>query len=345
MKLYVLNEDKKELHDELAKHPLQSWQWGRFREENGQRVLRLGYGQEDRFSEVHQISLHKIPLTPWYLGYCPRGPLPSAGFLAELKILAKKLKLLAIKFEPNVWEILKNSEEENKDINNKLIKKTEELCLKPGKNQFTPYSFILPLEKTEEELLASFASKTRYNIRLAQKKEVYVKDATDEKGLAVFLKLMEETSSRQGFYAHKAQYFRLMYKHLLSSGTIKILHACHGEDVLSAWILFKWKNFLYYPYGASSTVKRELMANNLIMWEAIRYGKKENLAFFDMWGCMGPNPATSDPWFGFHRFKKGYNPDQVQFVGSWDLVIRPILWKIFSVLDKLRWAILRARRS
>jgi lipid II:glycine glycyltransferase (peptidoglycan interpeptide bridge formation enzyme) len=78
-------------------------------------------------------------------------------------------------------------------------------------------------------------------------------------------------------------------------------------------MLLNFKDTLYYPYGGSSKIHPEVMANNLICWEAIKLGKKLGLKKFDMWGALGPNPSPSDPWYGFHRFKAGYGGKHIEF--------------------------------
>jgi len=115
--------------------------------------------------------------------------------------------------------------------------------------------------------------------------------------------------------------------------------------VLTAWILLKLNKTLYYPYGASSREHRELMANNLMMWEVIKFGKKEGCDLFDMWGSLGPDPDKNDPWYGFHRFKEGYGAELVEFVGSWDLVINPALYWIYRSGNKMRWMVLRLKKK
>ena len=86
------------------------------------------------------------------------------------------------------------------------------------------------------------------------------------------------------------------------------------------------------------------MASNLLCWEAIKFGKKLGLTKFDMWGALGPNPDKNDPWYGFHRFKEGYGGKLTEFVGSYDLVINPVLYQTYKVADKLRWAALKFKK-
>jgi lipid II:glycine glycyltransferase (peptidoglycan interpeptide bridge formation enzyme) len=64
---------------------------------------------------------------------------------------------------------------------------------------------------------------------------------------------------------------------------------------------------------------------------------------FDLWGALGPNPDPHDPWYGFHRFKEGYHPDLVEYVGSYDLVINPFLYQLYCLGDTIRWGLLKLK--
>ena len=85
------------------------------------------------------------------------------------------------------------------------------------------------------------------------------------------------------------------------------------------------------------------MASNLLMWEMIQFGKNSGCTLFDLWGSLGPEPDKSNPWYGFHRFKKGYGGDLVEFVGTYDLVLDDPLYSLFTIADKVRWKLLRLR--
>ena len=86
------------------------------------------------------------------------------------------------------------------------------------------------------------------------------------------------------------------------------------------------------------------MPSNLLMWEAIKFGKKLGLKNFDMWGALGNTPDKNDPWYGFHRFKEGYGPKLIEFIGSFDLVINPFLYEIYKIIDKIRWTLLKIKK-
>ncbi len=321
-----IKEASRKQFDRLATHPLQSWAWGALRESERVGVVRFGEYKEGKLKSGYQITFHKIPKSPWKIGYCPKSPLPSKKVLESLKAEARKRKVLMIKFEPNVRE------------KPGLV---ENLGLVRGRSLFTKNTFWLDLTKSEEELLAGMKSKTRYNVRLAEKKGVKVVEDSSEKGFNEYWKLMEETTNRQAFFAHDKAYHLKMWNEMKKTGQAHLFKAVHEGDTLSCWIVFVLNGVLYYPYGASSRNKRELMANNLLAWEVIKFGKRRKLKVFDMWGSLGSDPDRKDPWYGFHKFKEGYGGELVEFVGSWDLVVNPILYWFYRVGEEVRWVVLR----
>lgn len=316
--------DKTEFN-KVASHPLQTWEWGEFRKAWGNEVLRTNFGQ---------LTLHKIPYTSYKVGAFIKGPGPTAEMITEMKKIGRENNLIFIKLEPNFV----GTRQQAIGIS-ELLKKNGAT---PGKTLFTPTTFWIDLTKSEEELLKGFDSKTRYNIRYAERKRVTIVEDNSDKAFKKYLELTEETARRQNFFAHNKRYHELMWKFLhkdfVASGResmARLLTAKYKGEVITTWILFVWKNFLYYPYGASTDKYKNVMANNLMMWEAIKLGKKLGLATFDLWG--------REEGKGFTKFKEGYNPKVVEFLGTWDLVINPVVYKIYRAAEKIRWFLLRLK--
>lgn len=326
-------------YNQLASHPLQSWEWGEFRKKTALRVFRFGEYKDNKLTSVFQITLHPIPKTPYCVGYIPKSNLPSKQLLTYLKDFAQQHKIIFIKFEPNVEQKTNNKKQITKKIQiGKFI-----LLMSP-RPLFTKYTFQIDLTKSEEELLAQMKSKTRYNIRLAQKKGVKVFEDNSDKSFSTYLKLQKETWKRQKFYAHNEKYHRLLWESLYPKGTAHILNATYHNEVLVSWMVFLFNDVLYYPYGGSSEKYRNFMPSNLMLWEAMKWGKAREAKTFDLWGSLGPNPDQSDPWYGFHRFKEGYGGRLVEFIGSYDFVVNPFLYSIYNIVDNIRWKILNSYR-
>ncbi|EKD86323.1 MAG: femAB family protein [uncultured bacterium] len=324
-------------------HPLQAFEWGEFRKKTDVELIRRGIVENGNILSPYQITVHKTPNFPYLIGYFPRGGLPSQELLDELKTLGKQKGLSFIQLEPNV------------EIGNWIRQiGGENSGLRPAFHPLiTKYTFILDLLKPEEELLKNMHQKTRYNVRLAEKKGVKVEIDNSGKSFKDYLKLTNDTTKRQKFYAHDEKYHRLMWETLGNHDNqdfnpnklqAHLLKATYNNKTLVTWILFTFKDTIYYPYGASSDEHREVMASQLTMWEAIKFGKNLGLKKFDMWGAAEPNPKPSNPWYGFHRFKEGYGATLTEFIGSYDLVINPLNYRLLTVADKLRWTYLKTKK-
>lgn len=334
-----ISEKQKSDYNTLVFHPLQAYEWGEFRKKTGVTVVRKAKVKNGKLIDGFTLTIHPIPHTKYTIGYLPKGSLPTKELLETLKELGNHYNCVFIQFEPNVI---------NTETNQRVLKK---LGLTPSHHPlFTKFTFTLDLSLSEEALLAQMHQKTRYNIRVAQKKGVVVTEDNSDSAFAQYLTLTDETTTRQKFYAHTHSYHKKQWEtlpHTPSKNSLSahLLTAKFENETLVAWIVFIFNNTLYYPYGASSSAHKDKMASNLMMWEAIRFGKKMGCTAFDMWGALGKNPDTTDPWYGFHRFKENYGSVHTEFVGSFDYVLNPFAYKMYQILDTIRWIILRAKKG
>lgn len=328
MDLRVLDKKYKSQHNKLATHIIQSWEWGEFREEMGIKVLRYGIFENNTLKKSFQLTLHPIPLTSFSVGYLPKGPFPDKQLYDALKQIATLYKCAFIKIEPHFID----DKNLSKNIYSKFTKSPKAL--------FTNYNFELDITPSEEDLLKNMHPKTRYNIRVAQKKGVEIKECGSAECFQNYLDLYFETTKRQNYHGHNLTYHQKAWQIMKENKFAHLLIAFYPETTnhlipLSAWMLYKFKDTLFYPYGGSSTKYREVMANNLIAWEAIKLGKKLGLKKFDMWGSLGPNPNPKDPWYGFTRFKQGYGGKLVKYLDTYDLVQNYPIYILFTIIDKI----------
>ncbi|HSW88148.1 MAG TPA: peptidoglycan bridge formation glycyltransferase FemA/FemB family protein [Candidatus Saccharimonadales bacterium] len=348
MTIQHITEAQKEQFNTVATHPLQAYEWGEFRKKTGLKVIRRAFVENKSFLHSFQLTIHKVPKLHYNIGYLPKGFLPTEELLGELYKIGKENKCIFIQLEPNA------TVEDSKQSIDYLLQTINYKLLTSHRPLFTKYTFQLDLTKSEEELLKNMHPKTRYNIKVAQKHNVQITEDNSDDAFNTYWHLTEETTKRQKFFAHTKNYHQLMWETLKKQSvnreqrtendlTAHLLLAKYEGQTLAAWVLFTFHDTLYYPYGASSTEYKNVMASNLMMWEAIKFGKKMGLKTFDMWGSMGENPDTTDPWYGFHRLKQGYGPKLVEFVGSYDLVINPYLYQLYRTADKLRWMMLQKK--
>lgn len=322
--IHEVKENEREAFNHAVQHPVQSWEWGEFRQESGNKVIRLGAFEGTKLIEGYQIIIHKIPKTNYSLGMFTQGPAPSQKMLDALKDLAKKENLLFIRMEPRVAASQMESE---KWLNDK--------SLRPGHKFFNKSTYVLDLTKSEEELLKAMHPKTRYNIRVAEKHGVEVKEDNSPQAFEKYLNLMDETTKRQGYFAHTENYHKRMWKIFSQANIAHLFTASYQGKILSTFILFSFGDSLYYPYGASSQENREVMASTKLMWEAIKFGKSQGLKKFDLWG--------GDEGMGYTRFKAGFGPELVNFIGTWDLVTNSKFYPLYRAAEELRMKLLKTK--
>lgn len=323
MDLRKITPSQKKAYNSKVNHIIQSWEWGEFRQSLGLPLLRFGLFKANKLDKAFQLTLHLIPFSKQFVGYLPKGPLPDKTLLEALNQISQQENTAFIKLEPNV-------------LSDTPLYTIPPSFLPSPKPMFTKYNFLLDLTPSEQQLLANMSSKTRYNIRLAEKKGVTTEIRTDDKAFEIFLKMHFETTQRQGFNSHNLEYHRKYWQILKKADMARIAIAFYHKKPLSAWMLFNFKDTLYYPYGASSTEHKDVMANNLVAWAAIKEGKRLGLKIFDMWGAAhSPNPDPSDPYYGFHKFKSGYGAKLVEYLGTFDLVFNDPLYWAFTSIDKM----------
>lgn len=336
----ILYDEEKKDYNRLVRHPIQTWEWGDFQIAEGHKIYRMGVFEDNKMVSAYTISFHTIPKTKYSIGTILRGPKIDTEMLKNVKKIALDEKAIFVKFEPDTYQRIFNVNNQPENINDRPS--FPDLYVSP-KVAFYPYSYVIDLTKTEEELLASMHSKTRYNIKIANRHDVKIEEVNTDEGFETYLRLLFDTTRRQGFYLHSQNYHRNLWKILKSTGIPHIMLASYQGQVLSAFMLFSLGKKLFYPYGASLDTHREVMAPTLLMWECIKFGKSLGLKSFDMWGSLGPDARESDQGYGFHRFKQSYGGQLVQFIGTYDLVIFPKLYAIYNQVDKYRWKLLRLK--
>jgi len=332
----------------VATHPMQSWEWGKVRKKEGKQIVRfVEYEKKDVASAVYLMTIHPLPFTPYCIGYIPKSAIPSIEFLNNLKAYAQEHSIIFVKLEPNTTQVL-----EHKFSNFEFVLSPHPL--------FTPWNQVLGLSPSEDDLLKNMHSKTRYNIHLAEKKGVEIHKMTSEAGYQIFERLYFETCARQKYRGHTRAYHRNIWQHLTAPtlGEIReitdettssidnspniirlsshILVAFYKDIPLAAYQVWHFKDSLFYVYGGSSDEYKNVMAANLLMWETIKLGKKLGCQTLDMWGSLPPTYDMKDPWAGFTKFKQGYGTKFLQYAGSYDLIVNPLLYKVYSFAQSLR---------
>ncbi|MCJ7518656.1 MAG: peptidoglycan bridge formation glycyltransferase FemA/FemB family protein [Anaerolineaceae bacterium] len=203
-------------------------------------------------------------------------------------------------------------------------------------------TFWINLILSEDELLARMKQKTRYNIRLAEKKGVLVKKGTIN-DLNLLYEMYAETSLRDGFIIRPREYYVHLWRSFINAGmAIPLLAEVEGEPV-AALFLFHFNQKSYYLHGMSCDVHREKMPNYLLQWEAIKLSKSLGCRVYDLWGAPEVFNSSDKMW-GVYKFKEGLGGEIIQTLGAYDYptsklaytIIQKALPKFQSIARKIR---------
>ena len=180
----------------------------------------------------------------------------------------------------------------------------------------------------EEEILASFQQKTRYNIRVAIKKGVEVK-LCGEEALHDFHQIMVTTGTRDNFVVRTEEYFRKMMRELGEHARLYMAYL--DGKAIAGTLAIGYGDKVWYLYGASSNEYRNVMPNYLLQWEMIKWAIERGARVYDFRGVSG-NLSEDNPLYGLYRFKRGFNGEFTEFVGEMDLVYNKLMlaWSKFG---------------
>lgn len=335
-------------------HTLQSWVWGAFKSRWGwspQRLLLHAGREKEQPIAAAAVLKRRAASLPFSILYVPRGPVFDYCDAELRQIVFEKLEQLArqeraimIKIDPEVVRAWNDDPEQPHPVGPQVIKDLEARGWRFSNEQVQfRNTVLLDLTPSEEELLANMKQKTRYNIRLAGRKEVRVRQG-DNYDFPLIANMYQETAARDGFAIRPLAYYLDAWQTLYDAGLAMPFIAEYQGTPLAAVIIVKSGERAIYMYGASTDLERQRMPTYLLQWEAICWAKAEGCTVYDFWGAPDDFTETDRMW-GVWRFKAGFNGQIVKHIGAWDFPARPVLYWLYTVLLPRYISFLRRKKS
>jgi len=324
-------------------HLLQAWGWGDFKSRFGWLAHRLALGDQ-KSGEVRgaaQVLVRRLPLGS--MAYVPKGPVADprdrdtwTGLFRTLLDWCRQRHLTFLKVEPD-WE----GEHPQAQLFEQEGYRVSARGIQPAT------TIVVGLEEDEDDILKQMKSKTRYNIRLAERKGVTVREG-EEGDLPLFYHLMKETRDRDEFGIHGKEYYLQAWRTFVPLDRARLFLAYYRDELLAGLMAFAFGSRAYYLYGASSDRHRNLMPNHLLQWRAMLWAKGRGCTSYDLWGI--PDEAGREEedmeevlgrggLWGVYRFKQGFGGRVVRHSPSYDFVYSPLLyWMGTRVYPRIRGA-------
>jgi lipid II:glycine glycyltransferase (peptidoglycan interpeptide bridge formation enzyme) len=324
----------------VAAHPrgslLQTTNWARLKNRFGWSSQRVWMRRNGRLIAGAQVLFRSVALGIVKLGYIPHGPLVDWNDAEQVDVLFNHIDQAAysrgagmLKIEPRIWR------EEIPAGEWEALYKRHGCVPSPDTIQ-PPRTIVIDLRPTEESILAAMKQKTRYNIRLAEKKGVTVREGTAA-DLPVFNRLMQVTGERDSFGIHQPQYYRAAHELFAPRDAALWLAEYEGRP-LAGVMVFAWGDSAAYLYGASSDEERQRMPAYAAQWAAMRWAKARGCASYDLWGVPDAEEEEleasftdrEDGLWPVYRFKRGFGGEVKRTVGAADRVYNQLLHRLYA---------------
>jgi len=352
-------------------HFLQTYEWGQVKAKYGWSPLYAVWGADGKWtveSDPSSLTTYQLPIAAALILkrqiirngfaarlsvlYSPKGPLLDweneslrNRVLNDLQSFAKKQGAIFLKCDPDV--VLGTGVP---DSEGEVPENSGQVVMSEMKRRGWEYSsdqiqfrntVLIDLNPTEDEMLARMKQKTRYNIRLAEKKGVSLRiGALGD--LPMLYKMYAETSVRDGFVIRDEEYYKTVWTLFMNSSEPTcepIIAEVDGEPVAAIFV-FYFAGRAYYVYGMSRNLHREKMPTYLLQWEAMKRAKAKGCTVYDLWGAPEVFDESDSMW-GVYRFKEGLGGKVVRTLGAYDFAPSPFWYKVYSeviprVLDMMR---------
>jgi len=309
-------------------HLLQSGEWGELKSRFGWQAVRIISGTVGA-----QVLFRKLPAGR-HIGYLGKGPVGGSiePLMPELDAITRQYRSIFLKVEPDGWQ--DQTSEDSQAFQAGWI---------PSKPIQPQRTVMVSLQGSEDEILSRMKQKTRYNIRLAQRKGVTIRADSD---LAAFHAMMKQTGERDRFGVHSQAYYQAAYDLFYPSGSCELFTAFYNENPLASLMVFARGKTAWYLYGASSNEMRNLMPTYLLQWQAMLWAKEKGCLGYDLWGIPDMEESTLEDNFtqresheglwGVYRFKRGFGGDILRSRGAYDRVYSSGLYALYQSFTRLR---------
>jgi lipid II:glycine glycyltransferase (peptidoglycan interpeptide bridge formation enzyme) len=335
-------------------HFLQTWEWAQVKAKYGWEpmpfIWESGIGNRESIIAAAMVLRRTVSFRGMFnlnILYIPKGPLMDWGneslrkqVLDDLQSFARDQKAIFLKIDPDVvlGTGIPEGEDSREDNGGQAVR--SELIRRGWSNSLEQIQFrntvVIDLSASEEEMLARMKQKTRYNVRLAEKKGVTVRAGTVD-DLPMLYKMYAETSIRDGFVIRDEGYYQTVWKTFMQSesssfslhpSTFPLIAEVDDEPV-AAIFLFSFAGRAYYVYGMSRKAHREKMPTHLLQWEAMKRAKALECKMYDLWGAPDEFNESDSMW-GVFRFKEGLGGEVVRVLGAYDFAPNKLWYRLYT---------------
>jgi len=322
----------------MNEHFLQSEDWEKYEKLEGKTTFRE---KGENFNAL--VILNHTPLGNYL--YLPYGPtlnekVPKKSLneaLKALKTLAKNKNAYAIRIEPTIALEASKIAKIAKNLKT-TSKKSHDLDPKD--------TWVLDLDIPEEELLDGIEKTKVRNWKNRANKNISIRTTKNPEEIGILTKFLKEIGEKDNFTPQDENHL----KNQLKSG-FATLYICEVEEPenpenpeklikipIGASLIYDFKDTRYYAHAATDSEHRKLRAGNILLVQMILDAKNGGKKFFDFWGIT-KSTDENHPWYGFTQYKMSFGGREVNYSGTYDIILNPVKYRLYEMLRKANRAV------
>ncbi len=319
-------------------HLMQSYHWGELMKRDGHAIVRVGVLEEGQLIAAALAVIFSFPYVgaPWL--YVLRGPVvddpqsPALPVLInELHRIARKQHAVLLKIEPHVEEGAPGWQEA-----------LRQLGFKPNPiPTHVRRSWLLDIHPPEQKLLAGMKRSWRYNIKVAERGGIQIKQASTSEEIEAFYRIYQQTSQRDDFTILPLKHYTDILE--LFGTDAALFLAEHEGEALVGHLLIRYGAWCWDMFGATSDAYRNLKPGYLLHWKTFLWAKEQGCEVYDFRGI----PETLEPgeeMWNVYEYKRGFGGFSRLSLATHDYVYRPLLYWPLTLVSRARVARRRRQR-
>lgn len=333
--------DRQQWNDFIGTAPFgaitQTYEWGELAQNAASKPLYCGVlDDQDQLCAAMLVLIIYVPMLKSVYFYAPRGPIAASGNEPALALLlnfvnnlARRHKAFMLKIDPvaeaNDADWLRFFKQGGFKANNSVLH---------GRNEW-----VLDIYPDEKEQLAQMKEKWRYNIRLARRKGVVIRQGHGPEDMRTFHKIFQETGERDKFYVHSVEHFEHMMRLFEPGEKAALFLAEYEGKAIAAIIVMRCGNCCWYRYGASSAQNRNVMPNHLLQWAGIQWGREHGCTYYNFMGIptvLTEEEGPKDPNWGVYTFKRGFGGYARCAMISQEKAYNQVIYKLFCLIRDIK---------
>lgn len=302
----------------LGGHVLQSSAWARVQGRLGNRVT-VGAARDWCWLGVVRTA---GPIRYLYVPFGPtvRTPAALAAAVESAAERASRLGCAFVRFEPGTVDAATVAATGARRAHTRQYEHT----------------LVLDLDVDDATLWRGVNKGHRSRINGAARRGLRIDRRNEPRMMADFVRLLRDTERRRSFFSFEDPYFTAIAEELLPTGEASLYFAVAGVTPVAGALVLDFGPTRYYAFGATAADARRMMPAPPLVWQAIRDARDEGRTRFDFWGAAPPDAGPDHPWRGITDFKAGFGGVPASFAGTWELTVRPLAARLYTLSRRLR---------